>query len=373
MFGRVTEGMDVIDRIAAVQTGRRRGFDDCPVDDVVALGAQGRRGLNRPRTTRPARRPGPHLAAPAPKGLRRRLVRGALFFLLLALGSSVGSVLLMRWVEPWTSAFMVATRGCAARGRLRLRQRLSLGVARADLAACRDRGDRLRGPVQFPFHAGFDFKSIREAVRHNAHSKKVRGASTISQQVAKNLFLWRGRSYLRKGLEAWFTVLIEALWPKERILEVYLNVAEFGWGVYGVEAAAQRFFHKPAARLTAARRRRSPPCCRTRCDSVPTPLGLRAETPWPDPRADARPAVLPTCASSTTTSPRSRRRAERAFALRPPRRRRSARAPRFVAEVRREPALGLLDRDALAARVVLDLLARHLADREVVRLRMAEK
>ena len=78
---------------------------------------------------------------------------------------------------------------------------------------------------QFPFHAGFDFKSIREAVRHNAHSRRVRGASTISQQVAKNLFLWSGRSYLRKGLEAGFTLLIEWLWPKERILEVYLNIA----------------------------------------------------------------------------------------------------------------------------------------------------
>ena len=75
-------------------------------------------------------------------------------------------------------------------------------------------------------------------------------ASTISQQVAKNLYLWSGRSYFRKGLEAYFTVLIEALWPKRRILEVYLNIAEFGYGTYGAEAAAQRFFHKPATRLS---------------------------------------------------------------------------------------------------------------------------
>ena len=79
----------------------------------------------------------------------------------------------------------------------------------------------------------------------------MRGASTISQQVAKNLFLWSGRSYLRKGLEAWYTVLIEFIWPKQRILEVYANIAEFGDGVYGAEAAAQAFFKKPAARLTA--------------------------------------------------------------------------------------------------------------------------
>jgi len=80
----------------------------------------------------------------------------------------------------------------------------------------------------------------------------VRGASTISQQVAKNLFLWSGRSWLRKGLEAYFTVLIESCWPKRRILEVYLNIAEFGPGVYGAEAAAQHFFHKDAARLNRA-------------------------------------------------------------------------------------------------------------------------
>ena len=103
---------------------------------------------------------------------------------------------------------------------------------------------------QFPFHAGFDFKSIREAVRSNARGKHMRGASTISQQVAKNMFLWPGRSYFRKGLEAYFTLLIEWLWPKERILEVYLNVAELGPGIFGVQAASWHFFKKPALRLS---------------------------------------------------------------------------------------------------------------------------
>lgn len=103
---------------------------------------------------------------------------------------------------------------------------------------------------QFPFHAGFDFKSIREAVRASERGKKLRGASTISQQVAKNLFLWNG-GFVRKALEAYFTVLIEAMWPKERILEVYLNIAQFGSGIYGVEAAAHHFFHKPGGRLTS--------------------------------------------------------------------------------------------------------------------------
>ncbi len=103
---------------------------------------------------------------------------------------------------------------------------------------------------KFPEHWGFDVAAIEKAYALNQHSHKVRGASTISQQVAKNLFLWSGRSYLRKGLEAYFTVLIEALWPKRRILETYLNIAEFGYGIYGAEAAAQKFFRKPAARLT---------------------------------------------------------------------------------------------------------------------------
>lgn len=104
----------------------------------------------------------------------------------------------------------------------------------------------------FPFNAGFDFKSIRQAVRAHERGKRLRGASTITQQVAKNLFLWSGRSFVRKGLEAVFTVSIDAFWPKERVLEIYLNVAQFGRGVYGVDAAARRFFGTSAAGLTSA-------------------------------------------------------------------------------------------------------------------------
>jgi len=104
---------------------------------------------------------------------------------------------------------------------------------------------------RFAEHLGFDWKAIEQAIAHNEHSRRKRGASTISQQTAKNLFLWGGRSWGRKGLEAYFTVLIEGLWPKERILEVYLNIVEFGDGVFGVEAAARQYFHKPASRLSA--------------------------------------------------------------------------------------------------------------------------
>ena len=104
---------------------------------------------------------------------------------------------------------------------------------------------------KFPGHWGFDTDAIQKALAYNDKNEvKVRGASTISQQTVKNLLLWDGRSWLRKGLEAGLTVGIEALWSKQRILTVYLNIAEFGDGIFGVEAAAQRYFNKPASRLT---------------------------------------------------------------------------------------------------------------------------
>jgi monofunctional biosynthetic peptidoglycan transglycosylase len=102
----------------------------------------------------------------------------------------------------------------------------------------------------FKDHSGFDWESIRDARAYNRAHPHKRGASTITQQVAKNLFLWPRKSYVRKAIEAYLTVLIEALWPKRRILEVYLNVAQFGEDIFGVEAAARRFFNKPASQIT---------------------------------------------------------------------------------------------------------------------------
>lgn len=192
--------------------------------------------------------------------------------LLLAVAASVLLVLVLRWLPPPTSAFMLAQRlDAVLRGDFAYSlaydweplERVSPQAALAVIAA----EDQL-----FPFHAGFDFAAIRKAVQHNATSARTRGASTISQQVAKNLFLWSGRDWLRKGLEAWFTLLIEALWPKARILEVYLNIAEFGRGTYGVQAAAQKFFGKDAARLT---RREAA----TLAAVLPNPKRLRAERP----------------------------------------------------------------------------------------------
>jgi monofunctional biosynthetic peptidoglycan transglycosylase len=105
--------------------------------------------------------------------------------------------------------------------------------------------------ARFCLHHGFDFQAIERAMRHNERRPgRVEGGSTISQQTAKNVFLWPGRDYVRKAIEAWYTVLIELVWGKPRIMETYLNVVEFGPGVYGAEAASQRFFHKPASQLS---------------------------------------------------------------------------------------------------------------------------
>lgn len=127
---------------------------------------------------------------------------------------------------------------------------------------------------RFADHSGFDWTEIRNATRQRTRSGQLRGASTISQQVAKNLFLWPGHSWLRKGIEAVLTVMLETVWTKHRILEMYANVAEFGDGVFGAEAAARRFFGKAASALT-------PPECALLAASLPNPHDLRVAAPSP--------------------------------------------------------------------------------------------
>jgi monofunctional biosynthetic peptidoglycan transglycosylase len=181
---------------------------------------------------------------------RGRVARALALALLAFVAITALPVVAMRWIDPWTSAFMIGARVDAVMdGQWRASNRyewrdLDAISPQAALAVIASE-DQL-----FPFHTGFDLESIRDAIRDNARAGRVRGASTITQQVAKNLFLWKGRSYLRKGLEAWFTLLIELTWSKQRILEVYLNVAEFGPRVYGAEAAARSYFGRPAARLS---------------------------------------------------------------------------------------------------------------------------
>ena len=184
------------------------------------------------------------------KSFFRRLAWLILGILLFCVAASVVTVALLRWVNPPFSAFMAETQLAAwakhdrtyvFRHRWVDLNQISPNLPLAVVAS---------EDQKFPDHWGFDVEAIEKAYEMNQHSHRVHGASTISQQVAKNLFLWSGRSYFRKGLEAYFTVLIEACWPKRRILEIYLNIAEFGYGVYGAEAAAQRFFHISAAKLT---------------------------------------------------------------------------------------------------------------------------
>ena len=200
-------------------------------------------------------------------GPRRRRWRGWLWKLPLAfIVFSIAQVLALRFIDPPFSMFMVARQlDAALAGDVRFRiahdwrdmDAMSANLPLA-LVASEDQN--------FASHGGFDFKAIEKAQKHNEKMieraekrgkpvRRLRGASTISQQTAKNLFLWQGRGptrWLRKGLEVWYTALIEVLWPKRRILEMYANFAEFGDGIYGAQAAARSFFRKDASRLSAA-------------------------------------------------------------------------------------------------------------------------
>jgi monofunctional biosynthetic peptidoglycan transglycosylase len=206
--------------------------------------------------------------------LFRRLPRTLAVLALSWLVLSWLVVLALRFVPPWTSATMMERRlGALLHGEhaLTLRyhwvpwSRMSPWLPLAMMGG---------EDQKFPFHHGFDFDAIQNALDAADEGRRLRGASTISQQVAKNLFLWNGRSFVRKGLEAYFTVLIEASWPKQRILEVYCNIAEFGDGVYGVGAASDAFFHTAPARLGPAQAARL-------AAVLPNPRRLHADRPSP--------------------------------------------------------------------------------------------
>jgi monofunctional biosynthetic peptidoglycan transglycosylase len=174
-----------------------------------------------------------------------------LAFPFLFAAASILQVAVLRFVDPPLSAFMVA-RQLEAWGEGDWRFLISYRWRDIEMMAPSLPVSMVAAEDQnFAEHGGFDLKAIQKARVNNAKGRKVRGASTISQQVAKNLFLWQGRSWLRKGIEAWYTLLIEMMWPKTRILEVYANIAELGDGVYGAQAAARRYWGKDAARLTA--------------------------------------------------------------------------------------------------------------------------
>lgn len=203
-----------------------------------------------------------------------RLLRWALLVVLAWVVVTVAVVAVLRVVDPPTSSFMV---------RYWLEQRSASGTAvplqqqwrpLAQIAPVLRLAVVASEDQKFPQHRGFDVEALRTVARQHLAGEGGRGGSTISQQTAKNLFLSPSRSWLRKGVEAYFTVLIEALWPKRRVLEVYLNIAEFGPGLYGAEAAAQAYFGRSAANLTETQAARL-------AAVLPSPQRYRVEPPSP--------------------------------------------------------------------------------------------
>jgi len=198
----------------------------------------------------------------------RRLLRNialALFIVLVA--GPVVTVILYRFIPPPVTPLMVirAVEGRGLDHRWRPIDKVAPALPRALIAA---------EDARFCEHHGFDFNALQKAYANNEKGRKIRGGSTISQQTAKNIFLWPGRSYVRKGLEAWFTVLIETFWGKKRIMEVYLNSIEYGPGIYGAEAASRRYFGIGADRLSQAQAARL-------AAILPSPLKWKAVKPGP--------------------------------------------------------------------------------------------
>lgn len=217
------------------------------------------------RLARPARPARARRTKRARKRRPLRLIRSAVLLLVLLALVSWLPVLTLRWVDPPTTAFMLLD----ASGQRPLRHEWThwSGIAEPLPLAVVASEDQ-----KFAEHFGFDVASIQSSLEAYGEGERLRGASTISQQVAKNLFLWPERSFLRKGLEAYFTLLIEVTWPKQRILEVYLNVAEFGPGVYGVGAASQHFFGKKAGAISMRE-------AALLAAVLPNPKRLRADAP----------------------------------------------------------------------------------------------
>lgn len=179
--------------------------------------------------------------------LKRLLIRYFLILIVAFILLSIIVVLPFRWLNPPVTMVMMDRWLYSNNDNFQLKQTwLSWNdlPKQAVLAVITSEDQR------FPLHSGFDVDSIIKSLRDSGNGGQLRGASTISQQVARNVYLWTGRSWIRKGLEAWFTLLIELIWGKQRILEVYLNIAEWGEGVFGLEAASHYYFGQSAKRLS---------------------------------------------------------------------------------------------------------------------------
>ncbi len=192
-----------------------------------------------------------------------RKIRKAFLVLIIA---QFAYIILLKWVDPPITITQLSnwSRGYGLKRDYVNFNQMSPNIRLAVMAS----EDQL-----FPDHNGFDLTSIKEALKEkNKKRKQIRGASTISQQVAKNVFLWQGRSWLRKGLEAYFTFMIELVWSKQRILEMYLNVIEMGPGIFGVEAASRNYFNKPAKKLSRTEAAMIASC-------LPSPKKIRVRPP----------------------------------------------------------------------------------------------
>ncbi|MDP2875582.1 MAG: monofunctional biosynthetic peptidoglycan transglycosylase [Holophaga sp.] len=205
------------------------------------------------------------------KSWKARVLRGLVWSLVAFLGSTILTALVFRWVPVPFSALMAQRRVQSWFSEKPYTSRHDW-VSLDEIAPCMGVAVIAGEDQNFPDHFGFDWKAIEKAVEHNEKSRRKRGASTVSMQTAKNIFLWETRSWVRKGFEVYFTLLIETVWSKKRILEVYLNSVEFGDGIYGVEAASRTFFGKPAKRL-------SPSEAALLAAVLPNPHKFRANAP----------------------------------------------------------------------------------------------
>ncbi len=205
-------------------------------------------------------------------GILARIGRAARVVVIAWIAVTIGLVLMLRWVDPPTTAFMLVDRldayASALPGYVFRYRWVDWGNISNDmkLAVVAAEDQRFSG------HFGFDFVESEQALSQRSRGVSMRGASTISQQTAKNLFLWQQQSWARKGLEAYFTLLIEAFWPKTRILEVYLNVAEFSRGVFGVGAASEYFFRRHASHVSRLQ-------SALLAAVLPNPIRFRVEAP----------------------------------------------------------------------------------------------
>ena len=208
------------------------------------------------------------------KRQRRIWLRGLSALLLATVAVTLLITLPFRWLPPPTTSFILQARysglggapACTSTPRQWVDQDSIAPVMALAVVASEDQ--------RFPVHRGLDFKAIMTALKERNRTGRVRGASTITQQLVKNLYLWPGQSLWRKAIEAWLALVVEATWPKERIMEVYLNVVQFADCTFGVQAASQQFFRKPAARLTATEAARL-------AAVLPNPVSYR-----PDQRSD---------------------------------------------------------------------------------------